>query len=63
MISQDMAQPLDPLRLKGTMLDTQKVAMRNLDKTGKGGDMLLNAGQEGGGGGRGGGGGDAMQVE
>lgn len=30
-----MAQPLDPLRLKGTMLDTQKVAARNREKTGK----------------------------
>lgn len=33
--SQDMAQPMDPLRLKGTMLDARKVADRNLDKTGK----------------------------
>lgn len=32
---QDMAQPLDPLRLKGTMLDTKKAASRNRDKTGK----------------------------
>lgn len=30
-----MAQPLDPLRLKGTMLDTKKAASRNRDKTGK----------------------------
>ncbi|CAM9956964.1 unnamed protein product [Ectocarpus sp. 6 AP-2014] len=35
MFLKDMAQPLDPLRLKGTMLDTKKVAARNREKTGK----------------------------
>ncbi|CAM9725934.1 unnamed protein product, partial [Hapterophycus canaliculatus] len=35
MFLKDMAQPLDPLRLKGTMLDTHKAALRNRDKTGK----------------------------
>lgn len=31
----DMAQPLDPMRLHGTMLDTRKVSQRNREKTGK----------------------------
>lgn len=30
-----MAQPMDPMRLKGTMLDTRKVVVRNCEKTGK----------------------------
>lgn len=30
-----MAQPLDPMRLHGTMLDTRKVSQRNREKTGK----------------------------
>ena len=72
-----MAQPLDPLRLKGTMLDTRKAAARNLDKTGKeqrhpGGEELLLSKTASGGGGSGSSGsagagaagaGDAMQVE
>ncbi|CAM9937713.1 unnamed protein product [Ascophyllum nodosum] len=35
MFLKDMAQPMNPLRLKGTMLDMRKVADRNRDKTGK----------------------------
>lgn len=69
-----MAQPLDPLRLKGTMLDTLKAAARNLDKTGKEqrhpGELLktVAVAAAGGGGGAGAGpgaagSGDAMQVE
>lgn len=71
-----MAQPLDPLRLKGTMLDTLKAAARNLDKTGKEqrhpGELLKTAAAAAVGGGAGAGagaaagadgGGDAMQVE
>lgn len=68
---QDMAQPLDPLRLKGTMLDTRKVAARNWDKTGKAQRAFPDEGGEGrkkmGNGislnGNGHGVGDAMQVE
>lgn len=67
-----MAQPLDPLRLKGTMLDLQKAAARNKDKTGMDQrhpeELLLKAPPAGGTNAAGaaagsGGGGDAMQVE
>ena len=68
---QDMAQPLDPLRLKGTMLDLQKAAARNKDKTGLDQrhpeEMLLKAAPAGvtnaGGDAAGSGSVDAMQVE
>eukprot|EP00903_Cladosiphon_okamuranus_P005999 g5919.t1 len=60
MFLKDMAQPLDPLRLKGTMLDLQKAAARNKDKTGKDQrhpeELLLKAAPVATGG-------DAMQVE
>lgn len=71
-----MAQPLDPLRLKGTMLDKRKVAARNLEKTGKEqtspGEGVAAADGQGAGGGAGRvvgnnlgrrNGGDGMQVE
>lgn len=69
---QDMAQPLDPLRLKGTMLDLQKAAARNKDKTGLDQrhpeELLLKAAPAAGAGAAGtaaagSGAGDAMQVE
>lgn len=67
-----MAQPLDPLRLKGTMLDLRKAAARNKDKTGMDQrhpeELLLKAtptgvANAGGAAAAGSGGGDAMQVE